>query len=114
MAAQLLDFTQGVLNLKVKAGDQMAFILIPGSDLSAYDFTGQVRAKPAADSPVLGSWIFDLTDPTRIVCRLIGSVTRVLPPKSVYDIQVRIAAGDPTTLFGGTITLVQDVTRIGP
>lgn len=108
MDAATLDLTGGKLNIACVAGDDVAFDLPTPSNLSAWTWTAQIRARADPAEPVLGSFTFTLTS-SAATCRIAHTVTRTLPSRCVYDMQVSLA-GVTRTLLAGAIEITPDVT----
>jgi hypothetical protein len=113
-------------NIDIYAGAPYTLELVfENKNFTGQTFRSMIRAN-AGDGAVLAEWtigtpflVTDTTTDTHILMTLSGDPaigtntgkTRILGPKSVFDVE-RIVGGVPTeTMCKGTILVTQDVTR---
>lgn len=111
----------GTTDFDVVRGDSLKWIIsfaedgVP-FDVSAWEFSGQVRSDPDAEDPPLAEFGFDLAGAEN------GEVTASISADDMatlgavrfysYDLQAVTDAGDTVTFMRGRLNVIKDVTRV--
>lgn len=114
-----LDLTPAVLDLILYAGDgedfQISFVDDNGTaiDISSFTWNSQIRKTRSAEDAI--DLDIDVTDAVagNLTLHISADITRALPTRSQWDLQcVSIARPDPRSFVQGSVSCVQDVTRV--
>lgn len=84
-----------------------------------FDLTGaiiQMNFKQSINSKVAFFWStsdnsISITNPLTGEVNMNGKIINVAPAKYLYDCQITFSDGTVTTYFGGSITILQDITE---
>lgn len=82
-------------------------------DLTGASAKAQIRDKPLPDGQLKGELTCVVTLPNIIDAVLAPEVSRDLPKKGYWDLQLTYASGDIATVLAGPVEVTSDVTEVG-